>query len=158
VIALIVLLSRRVEDPIAADPTSPFDIFGAILSAVGMFFVVFGILQADNDVALMAAFLAIGAAFLAWFFLYTRGRERAGREPLFSLTLFRNRTSNLGLVTQNIQWLLLLGVSFTVSVFLQKVRGCNAVEAGVVFAATTLGVLASSLARRGSPNAARSGR
>jgi MFS family permease len=146
VIALIVLLSRRVEDPIAPDPTSPFDLFGAILSAVGMFFVVFGILQADNNVALMAAFLAIGAAFLAWFLLYTRGRERAGREPLFSLTLFRNRTSNLGLVTQNLQWLLLMGVSFTVSVFLQEVRGYNAIETGVVFTATTLGVLGSSLA------------
>jgi MFS family permease len=146
VIALIVLLSRRVEDPIAADPTSPFDTYGAILSAVGMFFVVFGILQADNDLALMAAFLVIGAAFLVWFFLYTRGRERAGREPLFPLRLFRNRTSNLGLVTQNLQWLLLLGVSFTVSVFLQEVRGYNAIETGVVFTATTLGVLASSLA------------
>jgi MFS family permease len=146
VVALIVLLSRRVEDPIAPDPTAPFDIFGAILSAVGMFFVVFGILQADNDLALMAAFLAIGVAFLAWFFLYTRGRERAGREPLFPLKLFKNRTSNIGLVTQNLQWLLLLGVSFTVSVFLQEVRGYNAIETGVVFTATTLGVLASSLA------------
>src|SRR3954447_8369351 len=49
VVALIVLLSRRVEDPIPADPTRPFDGVGAVLSAVGMFFVVFGILQADND-------------------------------------------------------------------------------------------------------------
>src|SRR5436309_11254080 len=44
VIATIVLLSRRIEDPIAPDPTRPFDAFGAVLSAVGMFFVVFGIL------------------------------------------------------------------------------------------------------------------
>src|SRR4051812_30897964 len=56
VIATIVLLSRRVQDPLPADPTRPFDAVGAILSAVGMFFVVFGILQADSDVALMAAF------------------------------------------------------------------------------------------------------
>src|ERR1700752_496669 len=48
VVALIVLLSRRVEDPIPADPTRPFDTVGAVLSAVGMFFVVFGILQADR--------------------------------------------------------------------------------------------------------------
>ena len=49
VIALIVLLSRRIVDPIPADPTRPFDAVGAVLSAVGMFFVVFGILQADSD-------------------------------------------------------------------------------------------------------------
>jgi MFS family permease len=146
VIALIVLLSRRVSDPIPADPTRPFDAFGAFLSAVGMFFFVFGILQADTNGVLMAALMAAGVGFLLWFFLYTRGRERAGKEPLLSLRLFKNRTSDLGLVTQNIQWLLLMGVSFTVSVFLQTVRGYNAIETGVIFTAATLGVLASSLA------------
>jgi MFS family permease len=146
VIAAIVVLSRRVTDPVPADPTRPFDAFGAVLSAVGMFFVVFGILQADTDAALMAALLAAGAAFLLWFFLYTRARERAGEEPLLSLALFKNRTSNLALVTQNIQWLLLMGVSFVVAVFLQTVRGYNAIETGVIFTAATVGVLLSSLA------------
>jgi MFS family permease len=146
IIAVIILLSRRMTDPLPADPTRPFDAFGAILSAVGMFFVVFGILQADTDGALMAVLLAAGVAFLVWFFLYTRGRERAGKEPLLSLGLFRNRTSNLALVTQNIQWLLLLGTSFVVAVFLQTVRGYNAIETGVTFTAATVGVLLSSLA------------
>ena len=145
VVATIVLLSRKIEDPIAADPTRPFDAVGAVLSAVGMFCVVFGILQADNNVALMAAFVAAGAAFLVWFFLYIRGRERAGKEPLLSTGLFKNRTSNLGLATQNIQWLLLMGTSFVVAVFLQTVRGYNAIETGVIFTAATLGVLVSSL-------------
>jgi MFS family permease len=146
VVALIVLLSRRVDDPLPADPTRPFDAIGAILSAAGMFFLVFGVLQADSNAALMAVLLVAGAAFLTAFFLYTRARERAGREPLLSLALFKNRTSNLGLATQNIQWLLLMGVSFTVSVFLQTVRGYNAIETGVIFTAATLGVLVSSLA------------
>jgi MFS family permease len=146
IIAAIVLLSRRITDPVPADPTRPFDAFGAVLSAVGMFFVVFGILQADTDGVLMAALLAAGAAFLVWFFLYTRGRERAGKEPLLSLALFKNRTSNLALVTQNLQWLLLMGVSFVVAVFLQTVRGYNAIETGVIFTAATVGVLLSSLA------------
>jgi MFS family permease len=146
IIAVIILLSRRMTDPLPADPTRPFDLFGAILSAVGMFFVVFGILQADTDGALMAVLLAAGVAFLVWFFLYTRGRERAGKEPLLSLGLFKNRTSNLALVTQNIQWLLLMGTSFVVAVFLQTVRGYNAIETGVTFTAATVGVLLSSLA------------
>jgi hypothetical protein len=38
---------------------------------------------------------------LAWFFRSVRAKERAGQEPLLSTGLFRNRTSNLGLVTQN---------------------------------------------------------
>ena len=146
VVALIVVLSRRIEDPIAADPTRPFDAVGAILSAVGMFCIVFGILQADNDAALMAAFLVAGVALLLWFFLHIRSVERAGKEPLLSTGLFKNRASNLGLVTQNIQWLLLIGTSFVVAVFLQTVRGYNAIETGVIFTAATLGILGSSLA------------
>jgi MFS family permease len=146
VIVAIVLLARRVVDPIAPDPHRPFDAVGAVLSAVGMFFVVFGILQADNDLVLMAALLVAGAAVLAWFFVHNRSRERAGREALLSLRLFKNRTSNLALVTQNIQWLLLMGTSFVVAVFLQTVRGYDAIQTGVIFTAATLGVLVSSLA------------
>jgi MFS family permease len=146
VVATIVLLSRRLADPVAPDPSRPFDVSGAVLSAVGMFFVVFGILQADSDGVLMTTFLALGAIFLVWFFVHIRARERAGREPLLSTGLFRNRTSNLGLVTQNIQWLILMGTSFVVAVFLQTVRGYNAIETGVIFPAATLGVLVSSLA------------
>ncbi len=144
VVATIILLSRRMVDPVAPDPTRPFDVVGAILSAVGMFFVVVGILQADSNRVLMAVFMAIGAIFLIGFFLYIRSRERAGKEPLLSTGLFKNRTSNLGLVTQNIQWLLLMGTSFVVAVFLQTVRGYNAIETGVIFTAATLGVLLTS--------------
>ncbi len=145
IIATIIFLSRRIVDPMAPDPTRPFDTVGAILSSVGMFFVVFGILQADRNAALMAVLIAVGAVFLVWFFVHIRARERAGKEPLLSTGLFRNRTSDLGLVTQNIQWLLLMGTSFVVAVYLQTVRGYNAIETGVIFTAATAGVLISSL-------------
>jgi MFS family permease len=146
VIVTIVLLSRRLVDPLPPDPTRPFDAIGAILSGVGMFCVVFGILQAGSNNVLMTVFLVVGAAFLLWFFLYIRARERAGKEALLSTGLFRNRTCNLALVTQNIQWLVLMGTSFVVSVFLQTVRGYNAIQTGVIFTAATVGILVSSLA------------
>ena len=146
VVATIVILSRRMVDPVPPDPTRPFDIWGAILSAVGMFFVVFGILETDTNVTLAVIFLGVGLALLLAFFLYIRSRERAGKEPLLSTGLFRNRVSNLALATQNVQWLILLGVSFTVSVYLQTVRGYNPIETGAIFTAATLGVLVSSLA------------
>jgi MFS family permease len=144
VVGTIILLSRRLVDPLPADPTRPFDGVGAVLSAVGMFFVVFGILQAGTNNALFVAFLLLGIVFLLGFFVYIRARERAGKEPLLSTGLFRNRTCNLALVTQNMQWLLLMGVSFVVSVFLQEVRGYSAIGTGVVFTAATVGVLVSS--------------
>ena len=144
VIVAIILLSRRIVDPLPADPKRPFDVVGAILSAVGMFFVVLGILQAESNVSLMIVFLAVGAAFLAGFFLYIRSRERAGKEALLSTALFKNRTSNLGLATQNAQWLILMGTSFVVAVYLQEVRGYNAIETGAIFTAATLGLLVTS--------------
>src|SRR5437764_3686806 len=146
VVATIIFLGRRVVDPLAPDSKRAFDGVGAILSAVGMFFVVFGILQAGNNNTLLVISLAIGVALLAGFFFFIRSREHAGKEPLLSTDLFRNRTSNLGLVTQNLQWLLLMGVSFVVSVFLQTERHYSAIKTGVIFTAATLGILASSLA------------
>ena len=146
VVATIIVLSRRLVDPLPADPTRPFDGVGAILSAVGMFFVVFGILQAGTNNVLFTVFLVLGIAFLVGFFFYIRARERAGKEPLLSTGLFRNRVCNLALVTQNMQWLLLMGVSFVVSVFLQEVRGYSAIGTGVVFTAATVGILVSSFA------------
>jgi MFS family permease len=146
VIVTIILLSRRLVDPVAPDPTRRFDTVGAILSAVGMFCLVFGILQAGSNNVLMTVFLAVGAAFLISFFLYIRSEERAGKEPLLSTALFKNRTCNLALLTQNMQWLVLMGVSFVVAVFLQTVRGYNAIQTGVIFTAATVGILISSFA------------
>jgi MFS family permease len=145
VVALILVLSRKMVDPLPADPTRPFDLVGAILSGVGMFCLVFGILQAGTNNTLFVAFLLVGAVFLAAFYLYIRRLERAGKEPLLSTGLFRNRVCNLAMVTQNVQWLMLMGVSFVVSVFLQEVRGYSAIKTGVIFTAATLGILASSL-------------
>jgi MFS family permease len=144
VVATILVLSRRLVDPLPADPTRPFDAVGAILSAVGMFFVVFGILQAGTHNTLFVLFVVLGLAFLAGFYVYIRARERSGKEALLSTGLFRNLTCNLALVTQNMQWLLLMGTSFVVSVFLQTVRGYSAIGTGVVFTAATFGVLVSS--------------
>ena len=146
VIVVIVWLARGLKDPLPADPTRHFDVGGAVLSFIGLVLVVLGILAADNNGWLMVALIVAGGAVLGGFFVSVRSKERAGKEPLLSSALFRNRTSNLGLVTQNTQWLLLMGVSFVVSAYLQVVRGYNAIETGVIFTAATLGLLVSSLA------------
>ena len=146
IIAVIVLLSRKIHDPLPPQPSRSFDTSGAVLSAVGLVLLVTGILAADNNLWLMLVLMLAGAAVLALFFVLVRRKERAGQEPLLSTSLFRNRTSNLGLVTQNAQWLVLMGVSFVVSAYLQVVRGHNAIETGVIFTAATVGLLVSSLA------------
>jgi MFS family permease len=163
VVACIIVMSRKFSG--AKGTKSPFDITGTILSAAGLIFVVFGILQSGNygwlratkdvkigDTVLISEggispvwpLMAIGALFLAWFFYHIRAKERAGEEPLLSTRLFRNRTSNLGLITQNVQWLILQGSFFVISVFLQTVRGYSAIETGLILTASTVGLLLSS--------------
>ncbi len=145
IIAVIVWLSRSIIDPVAPDPNRPFDILGAVLSAVGLVLVVLGVLAADNDVLITVVLVILGGLLLGLFFVHIRARERRGQEALLSTGVFRIRTSNLGLVTQNVQWLLLMGTAFVVSAYLQVERGYNAIQTGVIFTAATGGILASSL-------------
>ncbi len=102
-------------------------------------------MAADANVALMGILLSVGVVILAAFFVWIRHRERAGKEALISSSLFKNRVSNLALVTQNVQWLMLMGSSFVVAAYLQVVRHYNAIQTGVIFTAATVGILLSSL-------------
>lgn len=166
VVALIIISGhRRIADAGIQGARPHFDILGAVLSAAGLFFIVLGILQsgtygwftASNDFTIGSLvvipkggispvwlFVAIGALILLWFFLHIRSFERAGKEPLLASRLFRNRTSNLGLVTQNVQWLIMQGSFFVISVFLQTVRGYSAIETGLILTSATIGVLLTS--------------
>jgi MFS family permease len=167
IVASIMLLSRRIADPGVHGARPRFDLLGAILSAAGLFFVVLGVLQsatygwfrAKEDFAIggltlipkggpspVWVFVAIGLLILLWFFLHVRSMERAGREPLLSTRLFRSRTSNLGLVTQNVQWLVLQGAFFVISVYLQTALGYSAIATGLILSPATAGILISSAA------------
>jgi MFS family permease len=146
IIVIILLLARSIRDPLPADPHRPFDTVGSILSAVGLVVLVGGIMAADQSLVLMVVLIVAGALILTGFFAWVRSRERAGKEALLSSRLFRNRTSNRALVTQNVQWAVLLGTSFVVSAYLQVVRHYDAIQTGVIFTAATVGILLSSLA------------
>jgi MFS family permease len=146
IIVIIVVLARGIHDPVPADPHRPFDTVGSILSAVGLVVLVGGIMAADQSIVLMVVLIVAGVLVLTGFFAWVRSREKAGKEALLHSRLFRNRTSNRALVTQNVQWAVLLGTSFVVSAYLQVVRHYDAIQTGVIFTAATVGILLSSLA------------
>jgi len=167
VVAWIILLARKIVDPAPEGPRIRFDIIGTVLSAAGLFFVVLGLLQArtygflvsrqdfkigntviipKGSISPVWIYVAIGALFLLWFFLYTRSAEKKGKDVLLPLRLFRNKVANLGLGTQTIQWLILQGSFFVVSVYLQEVDGYNAIKTGLVLTPGTIGILVASAA------------
>src|SRR6516164_406185 len=162
VVLWIIWLGRKIADPGPADPRPRFDLTGAILSAVGLFFVVLGLLQSrtygfgasrqdftigntvvipKGSISPVWLYVAIGALFLLWFFLHIHAREKKGRAVLLPLRLFRNKISNLGLGTQVIQWLILQGTFFVVSVYLQEVWKYNAIQTGLILTPGTIGIL-----------------
>ncbi|HEY3953255.1 MAG TPA: MFS transporter [Streptosporangiaceae bacterium] len=165
VVAWIIVLARNILDPPRRGPRPHFDVTGSVLSAAGLFFVVLGLLQsrtygflisradfkigstvliAKGGVSPVWLYVAVGVLFLVWFFLHIRGREKAGRDVLLPLRLFRNRAANLGMSTQVIQWLVLQGSFFVVSVYLQEVKHYSAIETGLMLTPATAGILAAS--------------
>ena len=74
VILVIVLLSRKLRDPLPPDPNRSFDTGGAVLSAIGLVLVVTGILAADNNLWLMLILIIAGALVLALFFWSIRAK------------------------------------------------------------------------------------
>src|SRR5947208_5093001 len=162
IVALIIVLSRSIHDPGVQGARPKFDIVGTILSAAGLVFVVLGILQSgtygwitasqnftigntvvipQGGISPVWLFVGIGALLLVGFFVWIRSREWAGKETLLHTRMFRNRSSNLGLVTQLIQWFILQGSFFVISVYLQEVLGYNAILTGLALTPTTIGVL-----------------
>jgi MFS family permease len=165
VVIWIIVLARRIVDPARTRRAPRFDLTGAFLSAAGLFFVVLGLLQSrtygflvsrqnfsigstvvipKGSVSPVWLFVGIGALFLLWFFLHIRSSERKGRDVLLPLRMFRNRIANLGLGTQLIQWLVLQGSFFVVSVYLQEVDNYNAIQTGLMLIPATVGILAAS--------------
>jgi MFS family permease len=165
VVAWIILLARKIPEPARSAARPRFDLTGAALSAIGLFFLVLGLLQSrtygffasrqdwkiggtvvipKGSISPVWLFVGAGALFLLWFFLHVRSRENKGKDVLLPLRLFRNRVSNLGLGTQTIQWLVLQGSFFIVSVYLQEVDHYNAVKTGLMLTPATAGILAAS--------------
>ena len=170
VVIWIIVLARKIVDPARSGRVPHFDLTGAILSAAGLFFVVLGLLQSrtygflvsrqdfkigntvvipKGSISPVWLYVAIGALFLLWFFLHIRSAERKGRDVLLPLRLFRNKVANLGLGTQVIQWLVLQGSFFVVSVYLQEVNGYNAIQTGLMLIPATAGL--PGRLRRGGP-------
>ena len=82
VIVVILVMARRLVDPVPPDPTRPFDVVGAVLSAAGLVILVGGIMAADQSLALMAGLIVLGALVLGRLLLMDpAARARRPRGP-----------------------------------------------------------------------------
>jgi EmrB/QacA subfamily drug resistance transporter len=113
------------------------DLPGLVASAVGLFSLTYGFIEANNygwtSPRILGAF-AIALVALAAFVLL----ERHQRTPMLDLSLFRNRTFSGANGSMLFVGLAMFGTFFYVSLYMQNVLGYSPVQAGATFLPMTL--------------------
>ena len=161
VVALGILLGTRLIREPAREKAAPrLDWFGGVLSASGLALIVFGVLQASNwgwlvprsspiepfGFSLTPFVIAAGGLLIAAFAAWEARRERLGLDPLVHLGLLRISRLRGGLSMFLAQNLILMGVFFTIPLYLQIVLGLDALETGVRMLPTSVGLFVTAIA------------
>jgi EmrB/QacA subfamily drug resistance transporter len=108
-----------------------FDVLGVVLSAVGMFLLVFGIQEGQSYDwgvgvwALIASGIVVLGAFVWW-----QGRNPA--EPLMSLTLFRDRNFSLANIAITTVGFAVTAMAFPITFYAQGVLGLTPTRAALL--------------------------
>ncbi|MEU0897883.1 MFS transporter [Streptomyces massasporeus] len=160
VVVVAVLLCRRViATPAPGGPRPRLDGVGAALSAAGLGLGVLGVLQSStwgwvqprNPPFTVLGFaptlfvVGAGAAVLAVFRWWERRRDEQNTDPLVHLSLLRRPVLRSGLMTLLSQNLILLGLFFTIPLYLQVVQGFDAFETGLRLLPVSATMLVTSL-------------
>ena len=145
-VLFILVMTPRVADAVRSGPTPRLDYLGTVLSATGLGAIVLGVLQSstwgwvrpkeDSPVTpfgfSLTVFVIGFGVVLLWAFTAWQGRrESTGRDPLVHLALVKIAPLRAGLIGLFSQNLILMGVFFTIPLYLQLVIGLDALETGL---------------------------
>lgn len=121
------------------DDNRRIDIVGTLLSCVAMTALIFGLVQAGSwgwgDPAVIGS-LSGGVFLLAMFVLW----ERSTAYPMFEISFFKRHRFSAGVGGVCIMSLALVGITFSLSIFMQFVRGYTALQTGLRLVPLALGI------------------
>ena len=151
---------RLLRDPPGDAARPRFDLVGVWLSALGLGLIVYGLLRAGTwgwfvpKAAPVTPFgfaptpfvIATGGLVLWLFVGWQRRREASDTDPLVHLDLLRIPALRAGLQSFLAQNLILMGVFFTVPLYLQLVLGLDALETGVRMLPVSIAMLVAAIA------------
>jgi EmrB/QacA subfamily drug resistance transporter len=161
VAAVLIAASVLIEDKGERATNAQLDRVGSLLSAAGLFFGVFALIEgsaygwwtAIKDFSLAGRTLELGGlsvvplamvlsgAFLTAFALWERRITRLGRLPLVSLKLFSIEQFRDGVSLTAMMSLGQVGLLFGLPIFLQSVRGLDAQHTGYALLPLSVGLL-----------------
>ncbi len=157
-VIVILLMTRRIADaPVEKRPQ--LDVVGAVLSALGLALLVFGVLrtgewgwiQPKPDGPSWAGlspslWLVLAGLFVIWlFFRWQARRESHGQEPLVRPDMLRNKQLSGGLTMFFFQYLVQAGFFFVVPLFLSVALGLSAIDTGVRLLPLSVTLLAAAI-------------
>jgi len=136
-----VLLTLRIV-PESKNPTAveSLDLPGVGLVSASLFCLTFALVEGQRLGWTSAAILGLFAAAVLGLLLFYL-RERAIRQPLIDFSLFRNVNFFAGNVTGLMLSASMMGVFFTIPIFLQSVLGFSAIKAGLVMSPMSVAVM-----------------
>ena len=141
VVIIILLMQNKMPDFKPTESRSELDITGAVISFIGLVFLVLGILSLSNDIATSSVIIILGLIVLAAFAWFEIKRKRKGKVPLLDVELFKDRNLRVGTIIQILTFLIMTGGLFAVSVYLQSVLELNAFDTGLATLPLTVGLL-----------------
>ncbi|MFD5627419.1 MFS transporter [Streptomyces sp. NPDC127072] len=159
VVIAVLCFHGAIKETPRAGPPPRLDGVGAALSAAGLALGVLGVLQSGtwgwvrprNPPFTVLGFsptlfvIAAGVVVLAVFLHWERRREARGAEPLVHLPLLRKSALRSGLMSLVSQNLILLGLFFTIPLYLQVVQGFDAFQTGLRLLPVSVTMLAASM-------------
>ncbi|HEV8433111.1 MAG TPA: MFS transporter, partial [Thermoanaerobaculia bacterium] len=160
-INVIVVAILLAGSPLVKDEREPeqkqIDWLGVFLSSIGLFLVVFGIIESESygwirarkafplwqpgSVSIALVSLLAGIVIVALFAIWEWRFEAHGGLPVVSMRLFANRQFVSGAGVTGVMMLAQNGVIFTLPVFLQSVRNLDALHTGLTLFPMSLMIL-----------------
>lgn len=151
VVAILLIGSVLIEECRDQEEKPTLDGVGVLLSSMGLFSLVFGIIESSTygwwkakapftefglswnlgGYSITPVAIGVGFVLLALFVAWERRMERQGRTPLVSLELFGNWQFMSGAGVTAIVAMGQAGLIFSIPVFLQAVRGADAFHTGL---------------------------
>jgi EmrB/QacA subfamily drug resistance transporter len=151
VAAVLVIGAFVISDSRDTEEKPTLDFVGVLLSALGLFIFVFGIIESStygwfvaktplvvfgqtwhvfDNFSFVPVAIIWGLVILGLFLAWEQHMANLGKTPLVSMKLFKNRQFTTGVLTTGIMMLGMTGIIFSMPVFFQAVKGYNSLQTG----------------------------